>query len=154
MKKNLFAFYLLSMAFSSYAQEDYSKLSRIWNPVPRVITPGKTASDPPSDAINLFDGKNFSDWESSNGAAVKWKLDNNTMTVTKDAGNIKTKKGFGDCQLHIEWRTPAQVKGEGQERGNSGIFLWAATNCRYLTAIKIPPIVMDRPAACTSNIFH
>jgi hypothetical protein len=45
------------------------------------------------------------------------------MTAIKDAGDIRTKRGFGDCQLHIEWRTPAEVKGEGQGRGNSGVFL-------------------------------
>ena len=136
MKKNLFAFYLLSVTLSSYAQEDYSKLTRVWNPVPKIITPGKTASDAPADAIILFDGKNFFNWEKSNGAAVKWKLDNNAMTVTKDGGNIKTKKAFGDCQLHIEWKTPAEVKGEGQERGNSGIFFMGRYELQVLDSYK------------------
>jgi len=46
-----------------------------------------------------------------------------SMTVQKGTGNIKTKQGFGSCQLHIEWRTPSAIEGEGQGRGNSGIFL-------------------------------
>ncbi len=45
------------------------------------------------------------------------------MTVVKGAGGIKTKENFGDAQYHIEWRTPAEVNGNGQGRGNSGIFL-------------------------------
>ncbi len=39
------------------------------------------------------------------------------------SGGIETKQKFGDFQLHIEWRTPAEVVGEGQGRGNSGIFM-------------------------------
>lgn len=88
---------------------------------PRVVTPG-TGTDAPSDAIILFDGKDFSQWESVDGGDVKWKLENGVMTVGEKTGNIQTKRSFGDCQLHIEWRTPATVVGEGQGRGNSGIF--------------------------------
>jgi hypothetical protein len=88
---------------------------------PRVVTPG-TGTAAPSDAIVLFDGKDFSQWESTNGGEVKWKIENGAMIVTEKSGNIQTKQSFGDCQLHIEWRTPAQVVGEGQGRGNSGIF--------------------------------
>ena len=36
---------------------------------------------------------------------------------------ITTKDTFGDCQLHVEFATPAEVKGNGQGRGNSGVFL-------------------------------
>jgi hypothetical protein len=88
---------------------------------PRVVTPG-TGSGAPSDAIILFDGKDFSQWESTNGGEVKWKIANNAMVVAEKTGNIQTKQSFGDCQLHIEWRTPEKVDGEGQGRGNSGIF--------------------------------
>jgi hypothetical protein len=56
-------------------------------------------------------------------SAVKWGLADNAMTVVKGTGGIKTKRTFGDCQLHVEWRTPAEVVGTGQGRGNSGIFL-------------------------------
>ena len=99
------------------------KLSEYWTPEPKVITPGKTASDAPSDAIILFDGSNFDKWQYTKGGDVKWMLDKGAMTVAANTGNIRTKEGFGDCQLHIEWRTPAEVKGDGQGRGNSGIFL-------------------------------
>jgi hypothetical protein len=45
------------------------------------------------------------------------------MVVKPGSGNVKTKKGFGDCQIHIEFRTPAKVESQGQGRGNSGIFI-------------------------------
>jgi len=100
------------------------RLTEVWQPEPKVVTPGNPGNLPPSDAIVLFDGKNFSAWEREKGGGdVKWKLEENTMTVAGGTGNIKTKQGFGDCQLHIEWRTPKEVKGSGQGRGNSGIFL-------------------------------
>jgi hypothetical protein len=88
---------------------------------PLVVTPG-TGASAPSDAIVLFDGKDFSQWESAGGGEVKWKLADNAMTVVEKTGNIQTKKSFGDCQLHIEWRITENVTGEGQDRGNSGIF--------------------------------
>jgi hypothetical protein len=117
----LFSFIAFLPALSIFAQGD-PKLTEVWNPVPGVVTPGKTAADAPSDAIVLFDGKDLSNWKSVNGSEIKWKLESNFMTVAGGSGNIQTKQVFGDCQLHIEWRTPAEVKGEGQGRGNSGIF--------------------------------
>ncbi len=99
------------------------KLSEIYSPVAPVVTPGKTAADAPSDAIVLFDGKDASKWVAKDGSAVKWTIENGAMTVKPGSGEIRTKDGFGDCQLHIEWRAPSVVKGEGQGRGNSGIFL-------------------------------
>ena len=99
------------------------KLTEIWEPVPAIVSPGKTNAEPPSDAIVLFNGKDFSNWVGRNGSQVEWTLEDGAMTVKRGAGMITTKEKFGDCQLHIEWRTPAEVKGEGQGRGNSGIFL-------------------------------
>lgn len=99
------------------------KLSEYWDPEPVKVTPGKTNSDAPSDAIILFDGKDFSKWKAQNGNAVKWTIADGAMTVAKGTGMITSTEAFGDCQLHIEWRAPAEVKGTGQGRGNSGIFL-------------------------------
>jgi Domain of Unknown Function (DUF1080) len=99
------------------------KLSEYFTPEAPVVTPGKTAHDAPSDAIILFDGKNFSNWEGDKNQSIGWTIDNSAMVVKGGTGGIKTKRGFGDCQMHIEFRTPAEVKGDGQGRGNSGIFL-------------------------------
>jgi len=85
---------------------------------PKIINPGP----PPSDAIILFDGKNLSKWESAESGEAKWEIKDGAMTVN-GTGSIRTKGEFGDCQLHVEWASPAEIKGEGQGRGNSGIYL-------------------------------
>ena len=91
-------------------------------PRPPVVTPGRTPSDPPSHAIVLFDGTDLSHWVSRSGGPAQWIVKEGYVEVTK-TGEIKTKKEFGSCHLHVEWATPAEVKGKGQGRGNSGVFL-------------------------------
>jgi hypothetical protein len=90
----------------------------IW-PEPPVVTPGEGGAAP-SDAIVLFDGKNFDAWD----GAKDWKVDPDGGFTVK--GLIKTKQGFGDCQLHLEFASPKEVKGTGQGRGNNGIGLMGA----------------------------
>ena len=85
---------------------------------PRLIDPGP----PPSDAIVLFDGKDLSEWKSARGGPAQWTVEDGYAQVN-GTGSIHTAKEFGDCQLHVEWATPSQVKGQGQGRGNSGILL-------------------------------
>jgi hypothetical protein len=116
--------FLLSPIQSAIAQQTQPdpKATEVWQPVPRTVTPGEGAA-PPSDAIILFNGKDLDAWQQVDGSPAKWKVSDNSFTVVKSTGNLRTKRAFGDCQLHIEWRTPAQVEGEGQERGNSGVFL-------------------------------
>jgi len=87
---------------------------------PRVVTPG-THGAPPSDAIVLFDGTSLSAWKGKDGGTPDWKIEDGAMVVGK--GGITTKQEFGDVQLHVEWATPAEVKGKGQGRGNSGVYL-------------------------------
>src|SRR6266567_5615545 len=79
---------------------------------PRIIEPGP----PPSDAIVLFDGRDLSQWNGDNGGLARWEIKDGVATVN-GTGSISTKREFGDCQLHIEWASPREVKGEGQERG-------------------------------------
>jgi hypothetical protein len=98
------------------------KLTEVWQPVPPSVTPG-VGSAPPSDAIVLFAGQDLSQWQQQNGGPAKWTVADGAFTVVKGTGTLRTKRGFGDCQLHIEWRTPEKVEGQGQGRGNSGIFL-------------------------------
>jgi len=90
---------------------------------PPIVTPGRTSADPPSDAIVLFNGKDLSHWRGKDGGAAPWTIRDGYVEVAPGTGDIATAEKFGDVQLHIEWSTPAVVKGEGQERGNSGVFL-------------------------------
>jgi len=91
-------------------------------PAPEKITPGENPSDPPSDAIVLFDGKNLSEWQSGDGSKARWKVKGDYMEVVPGTGSIKTKKTFGDAQLHVEWATEAGAEGHGQHLSNSGVF--------------------------------
>ena len=103
---------------------DDSKATEQWEPVPAIVTPGSTDSAPPSDAIVLFDGRNLDQWVSTNDhSPAHWKVADGIITVDKSAGNIETKQSFRNYQLHLEWRIPTNVTGEGQHRGNSGVFL-------------------------------
>jgi len=114
------------------------KLSEYYDPAIRVVAPGKTAADAPADAIVLFNGTNTDAWQGKDGGAVKWKVEGGALTVGAGTGVISTKQGFGDCQLHIEWRTPAEVKGNGQGRGNSGIFLMGKYELQVLDSYNNP----------------
>jgi hypothetical protein len=96
-------------------------------PEPKKITPGTAstqdkAGTAPSDAIVLFDGTNLSNWTSKGGKA-KWKVKDGDAFPVKKSGALSTKKAFGSCQLHVEWTSPTPASGEGQKRGNSGIYL-------------------------------
>ena len=97
--------------------------TEIYEPVPPVVSIDEKGV--PSDAIVLFDGTDFDEWISSiDSTAVQWHLnDDGSMTVKDQAGDIQTKRNFGDVQFHIEWRSPADVQRDGQNRGNSGVFL-------------------------------
>jgi 3-keto-disaccharide hydrolase len=98
--------------------------TEVWTPEPKVVTPGATPGAAPSDAIVLFDGKNLDEWISTKDRTpAAWTLAGGVMTVDKKAGNIETKRRFKNYQLHLEWQIPADIAGEGQGRGNSGLFL-------------------------------
>ena len=94
-------------------------------PMPPVVDPGPAGppAPVPADAIVLFDGKDLSGWTTSKGVPATWLVKDGYMQVVKGSGSIQTKRGFGDCQLHVEWATPAPAVGSGQDRGNSGVFL-------------------------------
>jgi hypothetical protein len=100
------------------------KATEQWEPVPPVIMPGVQPGAPPSDAIILFDGRNLDQWvNTKNHAPAAWKVGHGVMTVDKSVGNIETKQLFRNYQLHLEWKVPVGITGEGQLRGNSGVFL-------------------------------
>ena len=107
-------------------------------PRPRVITPPGMSSpaapgEAPSDAKVLFDGKDLSQWKRDPGKddpakapddLAKWKVESGYFEIVPFSGSIRTREKFkGDVQFHIEWATPAEVKGNSQGRGNSGVFV-------------------------------
>jgi hypothetical protein len=108
----------------TYAQEKHED-TEFYTPVPKNVTPGKLPGQAPSDAIILFDGKNLDQWvmTDNHSQPAKWTVANGVLTVDKKTGNIETKQSFGNYQLHIEWQVPKNISGEGQLRGNSGLFL-------------------------------
>ncbi len=125
-------------------------------PRPAVVTPGAyVAAPPPSDAIVLMDGRSLDRWRSTDlpsdpttavpgraqdrtrvaptaRDAARWNLRNGYVEVDPGTGGIATRDSFGDVQLHVEWRAPLPVKGEGQERGNSGVFLMGTYEIQVL----------------------
>jgi Domain of Unknown Function (DUF1080) len=118
---------LLALAAPLFAQTPAASKpedTELWEPVPKVVTPGVACGAPPSDAIVLFDGKNLEEWVSvQDKSPAKWKVADGVMTVSKGQGNIETRRSFKNYQLHVEWKIPENITGSGQARGNSGVFL-------------------------------
>jgi len=100
----------------------------VW-PEPVVVNPG-TAEVPPSDAIVLFDGNSLQAWENGEN----WEIQDGVATAKKSG--LTTKQAFGDCQLHLEFATPAEVSGSGQGRGNSGVYLMGRYEVQILDSYE------------------
>ena len=107
-------------------------------PAPKVVQPA--ASDQPggapSDAIILFDGTDLEKWQANDGKPAKWKIVDGAMESVPGSGYVKTKDEFSDCQLHVEFATPKTVKGKGQGRGNSGVFLMGDIEIQVLDSFQ------------------
>lgn len=116
-------------------------------PRPQVVTPGD-GSAPPSDAVVLFDGSNLNEWERWKGplgygfigakgetGPPEWLVEEGAMVVTGKS-SLKTKREFGDVQLHIEWASPSEVVAASQGRGNSGVLLMGAYEIQVLDSYE------------------
>jgi lysophospholipase L1-like esterase len=102
-------------------------------PRPPVVDPGPAPAEPaapPADAVLLFDGRDMEAWKNT----ASWQVADGVVTVGK--GMIETKQGFGDCQLHLEFRMPAPARGKGQGRGNSGVFLMGQYEIQVLDSYE------------------
>ena len=114
-------------ASSATAQEWKSGIE--WQKPP-LVTPGATSDAAPSDAIVLFDGTNLDQW--INGE--KWRIEDG-VAVPQET-QIVSKQHFGDMQLHIEWSAPIEIHGEGQGRGNSGVYLMGLYEVQVLDSFE------------------
>jgi len=120
--------YLLGRKFPSSEWK-----SAIQWPRPRVVDPGPAPENPapiPADAVVLFDGKSLDAWH----GGEKWAIENGIATVR--GATITTKENFGDCQLHVEFRTPKPASGAGQGRGNSGVYLMGKYEIQILDSFE------------------
>jgi len=121
------------------------KVHDIDRPRPHEVTPGAAYGLPPSDAIVLFDGKDLSHWVNmgkgkNRGKAVdpQWKLGNGWVEVVGGTGDLVSKEKFGDCQIHVEWASPAKIEGSSQWRGNSGILIMTVYEMQVLDSYNNP----------------
>lgn len=115
---------LLFVAGTLTAQITDPKATEFYEPVPPKVTAKAVTTPPPSDAIILL-GKDADakEWVSVNGGGpAEWTAEGDALVVNPGKGGIKTRRTFGDVQLHIEWRSPNEPDKEGQQRGNSGVF--------------------------------
>ena len=126
MRKTLFLIStgILFWGFNTASAQEKMKPedTESWEPVPKIVQaiPEKA----PSDAIVLFDGTNLDSWVSGNGQnKAEWLVKDGILTVVPGKGGIQTKEKFDDYQLHLEWKSPSVIKGKGQGRGNSGVFM-------------------------------
>jgi hypothetical protein len=114
-------------------------------PHPPAVTPAATPGGPPSDAIVLFDGKDLSKWQNRGKGAgrgrmldAQWKVGDGWFEIAPGTGDLLTREKFGDCQLHVEWASPADVRGNSQGRGNSGVLLMTRYEIQVLDAWNNP----------------
>ncbi len=135
MKYLIFLFFTCNIIFSQVNTDP--KDLEVWGPEPKIVGPYEL-NGIPSDAIFLFDGTDFSKWKSvNNGQEILWSLNKDkSMTVKPGTGAIQTLEEHGSIQLHIEWKTPVLISGDGQYRGNSGIFFQRRYEVQVLDSYK------------------
>ncbi|RPJ34903.1 MAG: DUF1080 domain-containing protein, partial [Planctomycetaceae bacterium] len=115
---------VLLLGVTAYAAKEKFSVHDKERPHPPVVK-SEAYGQPPSDATVLFNGKDLSKWKSDKGGEAKWTIvDDDHMVVSPKAGGIHTEQAFGNCQLHIEWKTPEGVPARvtDQSRSNSGVF--------------------------------
>jgi hypothetical protein len=144
MKKQLLVIACL-LAYTQFASaqkklniDSLAGLLEVWVNVP-LVTPGITNADAPSDATILYNGNGLGAFQKKDGSPAGWRIDaDGAVTDIKGAGDLITKEAFGNCQLHIEFREPAEVKSSGQGRGNSGVYIMGKYEIQVLDSYNNP----------------
>ena len=120
-------------------------------PRPPIVTPpAYRENPPPSGAVVLFDGHDLAAWRSGEGDA-RWKVEDGHAEIN-GTGNLETRESFGDCQVHLEWATPAQPSGHSQERGNSGVFFMGRYEVQVLDSYDNPTYADGQAAALYGQV--
>jgi hypothetical protein len=133
MKRILLMCLSLLLALGTYGQKPEE--TEDWLNKPEKVTPGE-CGQPPSDAIILYGGPgDIEKWTGEREGPARWK-GGEVLTIVPGTGGIRTKQAFGDMQLHLEWRVPADVKGTGQDRGNSGVYLMGKYEIQVLDSYE------------------
>jgi hypothetical protein len=134
---------------SVWAAADLASKTEVWSPEPPVVN--APANGVPSDAIVLFDGKNLDAWEPIRPDGHPWKIEDGAMVIIPTPSgptcDQQTKQAFGDVQLHLEFREPADAKGQGQGRGNSGVFFMGLYELQILDSVNNPTYVNGQNAS-------
>jgi len=131
-----------SYAFTQTVERMTPEDTEWYNPVPPKVVPGENVFlNPSSDAIILFDGSDMSKWQSSDGGEVPWNINHGYITVEAGTGDIQTKQSFENFQLYLEFKMPFNNSHEGQDRGNSGIYLQNKYEIQVLDAWENPTYV-------------
>ena len=120
--------------------------TEVWTPVPAVVAV-PASSGIPSDAVVLFNGTSLAEWTAEAGGEPGWSIADGVLTIKPGTGGIRTKREFADCQLHLEWRSPAVVTGEGQGRGNSGVYLQGRYEVQILDSSNNPTYANGQAAS-------
>jgi len=90
---------------------------------------------PPEGAVVLLDGTNLDAWERW---PLKWiMVEEGAMQVA--GSNLVTKQEFGDCRIHLEFRTPFMPDARGQGRGNSGVYVQGRYEVQVLDSFGLEP---------------
>ena len=153
---------VLSMNAINAQDSKDPKATEVWEPVPKVVTPGTTTNDKPDDAIVLFDGKDLNEWVSTNDPAkpAGWTVSDGIITVKKGTGNIQTKRTFTDYQLHLEWRIPEVIHGKARRVATADYSVprpalaTKDTKYKFLMLTTIALIQTDKPERSTNNKFR
>ena len=104
-------------------------------PQPQAVEAGPSptlGAAPPAGAIVLFDGSDGSGWTGG-----PWRIADGYMEVN-GTGDLASKAEHGDARVHVEFATPAEVRGEGQDRGNSGVILMGRYEIQVLDSWRNP----------------
>lgn len=143
MKRVLIPLLVLFTA-STLAQTD---ARFVYEPVPEKVSAPRSGAAP-SDAIVLFDGSSMDEWiTAETEEPAHWEIANGAMTVRPGMRTIKTRRAFGDIQLHLEFSPTDVIEGEGQSRGNSGVFLHSLYEVQILDSWNNPTYVNGQAGA-------